>query len=310
MKTIDYFKSRYQSIIPDFDSFIEKIQNSPAKLLRPNFLKIRNGELKDLFKQHYHKDLLELSSHRFENYTINDDQFSIGGSLEHLMGYFYVQGFSSQLAVEILDPRPHEKVLDLCAAPGGKTVLIAEKMKNTGFLLANELYINRNIALKANIDRCGVLNCLITNMNGDKLLKDHSEYFDRVLLDGPCSSEGTLMLDQNENLPFKNDHEFRKALMHTQVGLISKAFEMLKKGGVLVYSTCTYAPEENEYIVNELLMKNENAKIEEIEKNENYLNGLTEWGESSFHSDIKKTVRVYPHLVNSWGFYVAKIRKL
>lgn len=310
MKTIDYFISRYQSIIPNFELFIEKIQISPVKLLRPNFLKIASGELGELFKRHYGEDLLSRSTHRFENYLIKDEKFSIGGSLEHLMGYFYVQGYSSQLAVEILDPRPHEKVLDLCAAPGGKTVLIAEKMKNTGFLLANELYINRNIALKANIDRCGVFNCLITNMNGDKLLKDRAEYFDRVLLDGPCSSEGTLMLDQNENLPFKNDHEFRKALMHTQVGLMTKAFEMLKKGGVLVYSTCTYAPEENEYIVNELLMNNENAKIEEIERVENYTNGLTEWNENSFRPELNKTVRVYPHLVNSWGFYVAKIRKL
>ena len=162
---------------------------------------------------------LERIDFYLENYLLPKNQnFSLGGSIEHSLGSFYSQGLSSQIAVDFLNPKPTDCVLDLCAAPGGKTVLMAQRMQNQGMIVANEIYRHRNIALKANLDRMGVINCVVTSYNGADF--PMTKQFDKVLLDGPCSAEGTLNFVDNEQLPFKDDREFRKGLVRTQQKLI------------------------------------------------------------------------------------------
>jgi NOL1/NOP2/sun family putative RNA methylase len=314
MKTIDYFKQRYENIIPDFEEFLAAIQKKNPVVLRPNKIKFSHLDFQKSFSKYENLDALQRLEFYLENYLLPEvKDFSLGGSLEHTLGHFYSQNLSSQLAVDCLNPQPGECVLDLCAAPGGKTVLIAEKMQNTGMIVANEIYRNRNIALKANLDRMGIVNCIVTSFNGIEF--PGTRQFDKVLLDGPCSAEGTLRTVENPELPFKNDTEFRKGLIRTQQKLILKAYELLKEGGELLYSTCTYAPEENEQIV-QYLLDNSQAKIIKAKlssKNESIVNdvsnGLLHWGDQKFNENMNLTKRVYPHKINTGGFYIAKISK-
>lgn len=309
MKTEEYFKQRYSSIIPTMDEFLKAISLQPTTLLRPNKIKFKNINFLDSFQKYKAENdvSLQKAPFRLENYHFKaNEKFSLGGSLEHTIGHFYSQGYSSQLAVDVLAPMEGESVLDLCAAPGGKTVLIAERMQNSGMLVANEIYRHRNIALKANLDRMGVVNCAVTSFNG--LEFPLTKKFDKCLLDGPCSAEGNLFLDINPNLPFADDSEFRKGLIRTQKKLILRAFELIKPGGTLVYSTCTYAPEENELVVQHLLDET-TAKLLPIEKNEETEPGITSWKGKVLHKDMILTQRIYPHKIKSGGFFIAKITK-
>lgn len=309
MKTQDYFIQRYKEIIPDFEQFLKAIATEPEILLRPNKIKYAGFDFEKSLS-HYKKldeRTITRTNFRLENYHFSPDvHFSLGGSLEHTIGHFYSQNYSSQLAVDALNPSPGESILDLCAAPGGKTVLLAQRMKNQGMLVANEIYRHRSIALKGNLDRMGVVNCVVTSFNGVDF--PTTRKFDKCLLDGPCSAEGTLFLSANSKLPFANDNEFRKGLVRTQKKLILKAYELLAEGGEMVYSTCTYAPEENEMIV-QYLLEQTNAKLLAVDLNENFTPGLTKWNGEEFCPSLSKTKRVYPHKIATGGFYLAKISK-
>jgi 16S rRNA C967 or C1407 C5-methylase (RsmB/RsmF family) len=208
------------------------------------------------------------------------------------------------LPAKVLSPRPGEIILDLCAAPGGKTTHLAQLMGDRGLVVANDFKKERTHVLRSHIDRLGILSVLVCCYSGQAFPLRRK--FDRVLLDPPCSAEGTyragLPPTRSEN-PKVAQH-----LVRVQKGLLQQGLAVLRPGGTLVYSTCTYAPEENEAVVNEAV-KEGKAELLPIFIPFPHSRGLPSWKEESYHPDMAKAVRLYPHQVNSWGFFIAHLRK-
>jgi len=228
----------------------------------------------------------------------------IGRTLEHWLGLFYLQERVQAAPVLALDPRPGERILDLCAAPGGKTVDIATRMRNVGLVVANEPNGRRQQALLTNINRIGVWNVTVTEYRGQDF--PHAMAFDRVLVDAPCSAEGTLRkqstLRDGAALPAI------RRLARIQELLIVRAFDLLRVGGVLVYSTCTFAPEENEAVVSHLLTRRD-ARVTVFQPPFPHSTGLEAWNGTTFETGTALCVRIYPHHLDSGGGFVARIER-
>lgn len=223
-------------------------------------------------------------------------------------GAIYIQNPSSYFAVECLDVKPDMEVLDLAAAPGGKTIAIAALMANTGRLAAVEPVPRRFHRLRANVARCGVTNVNFYQRDGRSVGRVVPEGFDRVILDAPCSSEARMRWTD----PTTYQHWQLRKIKETQrkqKGLIMSAFQALKPGGVMVYCTCSFAPEENESVVAHLL-KRTSAELLDIDLPlpASAQNGVTEWRDRKIKGGLEKTVRIRPDEV--WnGFFIAKLRK-
>tara|TARA_Y100000310_G_C20547758_1_gene746472 strand:- start:417 stop:1175 length:759 start_codon:yes stop_codon:yes gene_type:complete len=241
----------------------------------------------------------------------------LGRSLEHLLGYYYVQDISSMIPIIILNPKPEEMVLDLCSAPGSKTSQIASKMNNEGTIIANELKLGRIKILASNLERCGVSNTIITKAPGEKIcsrLNKEGFEFDKILIDAPCSGEGTIkdIKGSKESIKAWKINKIN-SLCKIQKRLFEFALKVLKPGGEIVYSTCTFAPEENEGVVDFILKEFEDIKIEDItnlipEEFKTH-EGITKWQGEKYKPDVKKARRVYPQDNNTEGFFIAKFKK-
>jgi len=203
----------------------------------------------------------------------------------------------------VLDPKPGEKVLDMAAAPGSKSSQIGQYMENKGILVANDISSARIAALGINLQRCGVLNAMITQMKGERI-KDVE--FDRVLLDAPCSGTGTIRKSLR-TIQMWNPGMI-KHIAGMQRKLILNAYDLVVPGGTLVYSTCSLEPEENEGIIDYLLHKTD-AKVEDIKLNINRSPAITEFEKNSYNPEVKKILRLWPQDNDTEGFCVAKIRK-
>lgn len=172
---------------------------------------------------------------------------AFGKDLLHLLGHTYIQEAASMLPVELLDPQPGESILDLAAAPGSKTTQMAAKMDNTGVIVANDIQEKRLWALLSNLQRCGVLNTVVTKKNGEWFAGNTTERFDRVLVDAPCTAQGTIRKDTSA-LDYCSEHNIARMAGH-QRRLLAAGIHAAKVGARIVYSTCTLTPEENEGIV-------------------------------------------------------------
>lgn len=242
----------------------------------------------------------------------------LGRALEHLIGYYYIQELASMLPVIALKPKPNEIILDLCASPGSKTTQLASEMKNTGVIIANEVSLGRIKILASNLERCGVANTIITKKDGISLCKRIKKYnpelrFDKILVDAPCSGEGTLRSSPKTYLMW-NINTIRQ-LSGIQKKLLESALKILKPNGELVYSTCTHAPEENEGVLNYVLNSEEfkdKIKIEKIPlpKELNFRQGIKKWQDKEYIEDVKYSCRIYPQDSDTEGFFIAKIKKL
>jgi len=232
----------------------------------------------------------------------------VGNLLEHHLGQIYVQEAASMIPPLVLKPKPGELVLDMCAAPGSKTTQIAAMMKNEGLLVANDVSGLRLQSLGINMQRCGVLNAIINLGTGYKF-RDFE--FDKVLVDAPCSATGTIMKSL-KTIQMWNPGMV-KHLCKVQKRLLETGFENLKKGGTLVYSTCTLEPEEDEGVVSWFLEKHSDAQLMEIKEND--LPGLKRspavmgFGGVVFNYEVEKCLRIWPQDNNTEGFFVAKFKK-
>lgn len=241
---------------------------------------------------------------------IVDPPYEVGKTLEHFLGYFYVQSTSSMIPPLVLNPKPHEAVLDIAAAPGSKTTQMSQIMQNTGYILANDIDYDRIKALSNNVDRLGTFNVIITMTEGHRIAFMYPNTFDKVLVDAPCSALGTMY--KSEEIRKWWSYEKVNKLKRTQKGLILAGFRALKPKGEMVYSTCTFVPEENEKIVDFLLKREERAEIVDIDikRYDGFLEGLVEYNGEEFDKRIKKTLRIMPSPMFEEGFYIAKIKKL
>lgn len=214
----------------------------------------------------------------------------------HMAGLFYFQEASAMCAVSALPINEGDFVLDLCAAPGGKTTQAAAKLKGSGLLVANEITKNRAMILSENVERMGLKNTVVTNETPQNLSQKYPEFFDKIIVDAPCSGEGMFRKEPKAITEWSLEHTYSCA--KRQQHILESAVSMLKPGGMLVYSTCTFAPEENEHNI-EFLLKN----YPEL--------SLAQIPELSMLKDgaIPLTKRIYPHLAKGEGHFAALLKK-
>jgi len=232
-------------------------------------------------------------------------QASIGSTIEYLKGYYYIQDLSSCIAVEELEIHEGQDlvVLDMAAAPGGKTTHIAQKLNNKGAIFACESNSNRLSSLFFNLSRCFVQNTIVLNTRAEEI-KELELQFDRVLLDAPCTCEGIIMKDKSRKK--SRNLEDLETCSNRQKKMIVSGFNALKPNGLMIYCTCSFAPEENEMIIQHLLSNRKDAKIEPLTYG---MNGLTSFSKYQFAEKMVYTKRFYPHIHATNGFFIAKIRK-
>ena len=212
----------------------------------------------------------------------------------HEAGVYYLQEASAMSAVALLDPQPSERVCDLCAAPGGKSTQIAGRMMGKGFLLCNEWSPKRAKILSQNIERMGVANALVTNETVDHLAAHLPGFFDRVLIDAPCSGEG--MFRKEEAAITDWSQETVEMCARRQADILHQGAKLLRPGGRLVYSTCTFAPEENEQTIAAFLAKHPDFELEDVSAP-----WFTKVGVGQF--------RLWPHKLLGEGHFAAVLRK-
>jgi 16S rRNA C967 or C1407 C5-methylase (RsmB/RsmF family) len=229
-----------------------------------------------------------------------------GHTLEHFLGLLHVQEEISLAPAVVLGAQPGERILDFCAAPGGKTACIAVGMDNSGTVVANDLRPQRLRPLRANCERLGVNNVVITPINGVRYPLDAGP-FDRMLLDVPCSCEGNLRESRPASRAGRQSAvDGRGGLQAT---LLGRAWKLLRPGGVMVYSTCTFAPEENEVVLDYAL--GDDAVIEPFAiPGLRHDAGLQNWAGKSLRPDCANLARYWPHHNDTGGFTIARVRKL
>ena len=224
----------------------------------------------------------------------------------HDAGVYYIQEASAMVPAEYLRARPGERILDLCAAPGGKSTQIAAAMKQQGLLICNEIHPARAKILSENMERMGVCNALVTNETPQRLERTFPEYFDRILVDAPCSGEG--MFRRNEEACAEWSEENVGMCAGRQDEILECAANMLRPGGRLVYSTCTFAPSEDEGTVSRFVRSHPEFTIIPMEKYPGMVQGEEKWIEEPCEH-LSDTIRLWPHRLRGEGHYVAVLEK-
>lgn len=229
-----------------------------------------------------------------------------GRHVLHEAGAYYIQEPSAMAAVEALAPQPGERILDLCAAPGGKTTQIAGRMQGKGLLVANEVIPERAKILSRNVERMGIANCVVCSEKPERLSALFPDFFDRVLVDAPCSGEG--MFRKEEAVRGEWSEEIVSLCAERQAAILREAAKLLKPGGVLVYSTCTFSPEENEGTISAFLREHEAYTIVEMPCGNLFSPGRPDWLEEAAPG-IEHTGRLWPHLLQGEGHFVARLQR-
>ena len=289
------FTDRYGKLT-DINKFKEYCARDLRKSIRVNTLKIS-------VKEFLERTDLELEKIKWcnEGFFVNS-RVTLGNLNDHFLGYFYVQEAASMIPPLALDIK--NKVLDMCAAPGSKTGQIASLMKNKGLIIANDFDYIRLKSLTLNLQRLGIINTVMTNMKGYLI----NERFDSILLDAPCSGTGTIR-KSHYTVQIYNTGMIRK-LGNDQKGLINNAFKILNENGSMIYSTCSLEPEENEEVVDFLLRKYDNARLERIRfRGLKTSDAVLEFEGRKYSNEIKKCIRIWPQDSDTSGFFIAKIRK-
>lgn len=238
----------------EFPAFLRSYETPPLKGLRTNTLKISKEEF------------LKISPFALEQIPWEENGFYVteekaGGDVFHFAGLYYLQEPSAMCAAPLLKATPRERVLDLCAAPGGKTTQLAASLQGEGVLIANEIVPDRARILSQNVERMGIRNCAVASASPQQLAEKFPEYFDKILVDAPCSGEGMFKKEANAIPEWSEENVTRCA--KRQSGILDEAAKMLGVGGRLVYSTCTFADEEDDGQIEDFLKRHSEFELVE-----------------------------------------------
>ncbi len=308
------FLFRIKSLLGDeYDEFLKFYGTDNYRGLRVNTLKCSSDKLKNLLDFS-----LEPTPFCSEGFYIPANTESLGNNPLHHSGAFYIQEPSATSAVTMLDVQEGDYVLDLCAAPGGKSTQIGAKLNGTGLLWCNEIIKNRANILLSNIERMGIYNAVVSNCHPDILCNNLCEKFDKVLVDAPCSGEGMFRKNSGAQTVWSVEHVLSCA--QRQLLILNSAKNALKDGGVLVYSTCTFSREENEDVITRFLSQNpefelENANVSFGRPTLEYARRIfpMDGGEGHFAARLRKKGKSYRNSMSKylndkvdkkiWGFY-------
>ncbi len=292
---------RYNSLVNNTKKFTKAINEPLKQTFRVNSIKGDKEEIIDQIRN-YDSNLKKISWYddAFETNLTN-----LGSSIQHFSGQIYIQELTSMVPPLIVSDLIKEKtVLDCCAAPGSKTTQMAEIMNNEGHIIANDARHGRIKSLRGNLDRLGITNTTVTLRDFNSFPNTEADVY---FVDAPCSSEGTIRKKNVVARKWKlHDYERFSKL---QKNLLKKACEMAPKGSTIIYSTCTFAPEENENVISQILDE-ENVFLKKININGLKLgNGITNWKENDYNKDVKKCARIWPHHNDTDAFFLARIEK-
>lgn len=305
------FQQRLQAIVPAkrFAACWASFSQVPATVFRVNTLKgAVESVCSELEAQGF---LLAALSWKADAFRVPDEQRrALTESEAFATGRIYIQNPSSMVPPLVLNPQPGEEILDLAAAPGGKTLQMAAMMGNEGRIGAVEAVRGRFFRLRDNIARAGAENIQTYLKDGAGVWRQCPERFDRVLLDAPCSGEGLFQVHNERSFAYWSEKKISE-MVRKQRRLLKSAIHCLKPGGELVYSTCTFAPEENEAVVSRALAKFAGAlEVEEIELQLDAMEpGLEAWQNKTFDPALRRARRIIPDGVME-GFFVCKLRKV
>ena len=224
----------------------------------------------------------------------------------HEAGVYYIQEPSAMAVVSLLDPKPGDRVLDLCAAPGGKTSHIASRLQGKGFLLSNEIHPARARILSQNAERMGIANGAVFNEDSARLSAAFPEYFDKIVVDAPCSGEGMFRKDEGARAEWSPDKV--RLCAQCQAEILENASAMLKPGGTMAYSTCTFSPEEDEQAVEAFLKAHPEFKIKKVKKYPGMSDGVPGWTLEG-REELSCAVRIWPHRTGGEGHFIAILEK-
>ncbi|KYC54228.1 MAG: tRNA (cytosine(48)-C(5))-methyltransferase [Candidatus Methanofastidiosum methylothiophilum] len=296
---------RYNEMFGDkLPLFLEanEVQNKDS--IRINTIKISREELYERLT----KNGFVIKEINDFGYIIEESKFAISSTQENLLGYCYIQGVAEMHVAPILSPDKNDFVVDMCAAPGGKTTHLSAIMKNEGTIYAFDVNKRRLSALKNNISRLGCMNIAVFNLDGLEISKLKNKP-DKILLDAPCTGSGIMRKDSlRKSLKSTHDIIF---LSEIQKKLLKAAIENLNTGGTLLYTTCSLEPEENEFVV-QWALDNFNIRLLNINTEIGGIplqSGFTEIFNRKLSDEIKLCKRSFPHVHNTNGLFMAKIIK-
>ncbi len=285
--------------------YVEFIKREPSVYLRVNTLKTTVQRLTEKLNVDYNISAEPVPGITNFLKVINGKEI-IGKTLQHITGEYYIQGLSSAIPPLILSPTSEDKVLDLCAAPGSKTTELGELMSNRGILVSNEIALDRVKMLVYNIDRMNLMNTGVIHYKGELLSKIYAEYFDKILVDAPCSGLG--IIQKKGEVSNWWSLERAERLGDLQLRLLIAAIKMAKPDGEIVYSTCTLTPEENEFIIDKVLEKYP-VELLDIELPVKSIPAFTAYDGRQLNPSISKARRIIPWQADTDGFFIAKLKK-
>jgi NOL1/NOP2/sun family putative RNA methylase len=292
---------RYEPLVDDFEAFLAACERPLPPVVRVNPLRTTPERARAALEAEgiaaepvdWHPGLLAL-----------DDQ--PGANWAYVHGWLHGQEEVSAVPARVLDPQPGETVWDACAAPGSKTTQIAALMGDTGRVVATDDNIGRVAALRSNTERLGVTNTAVTNEDA----RNHSlkpfghDAYDRALVDVPCSCEGTVRKNPDTLEDWSMTHV--EGIAAAQKGILRRAVQATRAGGTVVYSTCTFAPEENEAVVDHVLDA-EDCRPVPVEIPLAHADGVTAWNGETYDERLAHAKRIYPHHNDTGGFFCAKV---
>ncbi len=295
-----YIEKMKELLGDEFNDYLESFNERRYCGLRANTLKISPNELKNMVDWQlepvkwcdcgfYYNEEIRPAKHPFYN-----------------AGLYYIQEPSAMSTGASLPVEPGDRVLDLCAAPGGKSTQAAAKLKGQGVIVSNDISASRCKALLKNIELCGVKNAVITNETPEKLAGRFEGYFNKIIVDAPCSGEGMFRKDEGAVRSWE-EHK-SEMCCDLQRDILKNAAKMLTTGGIIAYSTCTFAPEEDEGMIWEFLSDHEDFELLEVDKSLGFDYGRPEWTEGG-SEELKKCGRLWPHKIKGEGHFLCLMRK-